>query len=113
MTKPTFSWNPDLGARQSIKPNVAQTKFGDGYELRIKQGLNYKPKTWELSFTGNSGEILPILAFLDARGGSESFLWSDPLGNTALYVCRAWSSNQQNFGVYSITATFEQIFEYY
>lgn len=112
MSKPTFTWHPDLGAQQRIKPSVNQTKFGDGYELRVATGLNTTPRTWEVSFTRSVGEAQVILNFLEARAGREAFAWIDPMNKEGTYVCREWGGGQQAFGVYVIQATFEQVFEY-
>ena len=95
----------------TMQPSVIQTKFGDGYELRVAQGINFKPRSWSATFSKGSSEAAAILAFLEARGGIESFNWTDPLNNTGTYVCRQWSAGQTVFGVYSVSATFEQIFE--
>lgn len=103
----------DLGAQRSVKPNVTVTQFGDGYEARLASGINSTPKTWSVSFTNTSGMAKEILAFLEARGGVEAFTWVDPMGDTANYVCRQWSSSRQSItGVYQISATFEQVYEY-
>lgn len=112
MSKPAFIWNPDLGAERGIAPSVNQTKFGDGYELRVAKGLNFTPKSWRCQFSGAGPVAKDILAFLEARAGMEAFEWTDPLGDKATYVCREWSSSQQQMGVYVVSATFEQVFEY-
>lgn len=112
MSKPTFTWNPDLGAAQRITPLVTQTKFGDGYELRVAKGINTTPRTWKVSFTRSASEAQNILAFLEARAGMESFAWTDPMNKEGTYVCREWGGNQKAFGVYVVQATFEQVFEY-
>lgn len=112
MSKPTFAWHPDLGAQQSMAPSVQQTKFGDGYELRVAKGINTTPRTWEVSFTRSQSEAGAILDFLEARAGLEAFVWTDPLNREGTYVCREWSGSQQAFGVYVVSATFEQVFEY-
>lgn len=112
MSKPVFIWLPDLGAEQSIKPAVQPTKFGDGYELRVATGINFTPKTWNVTFTKGSSEAKDILTFLKARSGLESFSWIDPLDETGTFVCREWTTRQQMFGVRSVSATFEQVFEY-
>lgn len=112
MSKLTFEWSPDLGASKATKSTVQATKFGDGYELRLASHINFTPCKWSVTFTRNASEIAPILEFLEARGGLESFYWKDPLDKTAIYVCREWDSEQQNQGLYKVTADFEQVFEY-
>ena len=111
MSKPTFVWSHDIGALQQITPLVTQTKFGDGYESRIANGINVTPKTWEVSFTGDRIKAQDIMAFLEARAGTESFRWIDPMNKEGIYVCRKWGGSQRAFGVYVIQTTFEQVFE--
>jgi phage-related protein len=112
MSKPVFSWKPDLGAQQTIKPAVTQTKFGDGYELRVASGINFKPRSWSVTLSKALNEAMDILNFLEARGGVESFSWTDPLNRVGTYVCREWNVNQKVFGVYAVSATFDEVFEY-
>jgi phage-related protein len=103
----------DLGAQRSVKPTVTVTKFGDGYEQRQASGINYLPKSWSVTFTNPGPMTKEILAFLETRGGVEAFSWLDPMGDTANYVCREWSSSRQSkTGVYQISGTFEQVYEY-
>lgn len=111
MSKPIFTWKPDLGAQRKLKPNVTQTKFGDGYELRVAQGINTMPASWTATFTNPGPVTTDILAFLEARAGLESFIWIDPLNIQGVYVCREWSSAQSMLGLYQVSVTFEQVFE--
>ena len=111
MSKPTFTWNPDLGADRDIKPSVKQIKFGDGYETRIPIGINTMPRKWTVTFTRAYPEANAIDSFLQTCAGVQSFLWTDPRNETNTYVCRDWKVRQQYFGVYQVTAVFEQVFE--
>lgn len=112
MARQIFTWSPDMGAQRSVKANVMQTKFGDGYEQRVAKGINTMPKSWQVTFSRVATVASDILAFLEARGGREAFDWVDPMDVTGTYVCREWRSTQQTRGVYVVTATFEQVFEY-
>lgn len=107
-----FTWRPDLGAERSVASTAKATKFDDGYEVRITTSLNVTPRKWSVSFTTALTAHKAILAFLDARKGIESFQWTDPLGDTALYKCVDWKSNQEGFGVFKVNGTFEEVFEY-
>lgn len=110
-TKPTFTWSPDIAAARDIKPSVKQVKFGDGYESRIPIGINTMPRNWNVVFTRSRAEALAIDAFLQSCSGVQSFLWTDPKNDQNTFVCRDWKFSQQEFGIYSISATFEQVFE--
>ena len=52
-----------------------------------------------------------ILAFLEARGGYESFDWTPPRGSAGNYVCEEWQTSLLNYNNNTITATFKQVFE--
>lgn len=107
-----FAWSPDIGAQRTMKPLVEPTKFGDGYEARTIKGINSKPASWSVTFTKNVGDAIQILDFLELMGASEAFNWVDPLNKTGVYVCREWTSHQPSFGLYVVSGTFEQVFEY-
>lgn len=111
MSKPVFTWLPDLAAQQTVTPTVVATKFGDGYEQRTTNGINSAPKVWKLTFTNNKNNAMSALDFLQERGARESFTWTDPFNKTGTYVCRTWDGSQSQFGIYTITASFEQVWE--
>lgn len=111
MSALTFTWPPDLGAARSIKPSVKPMKFGDGYESRIPIGINLDPNVWTVRFTRAYAEAAAINAFLLNANATSNFAWTDPQNNTANYVCRSWTFLQKEFGVYEISAKFEQVFE--
>ena len=110
MTKPVFTWNPDVGSQQDVKPNVNVTKFGDGYEARTPEGINNNPQKWSLQFSTSNQDTQDALDFIRARNASESFYWTNPLQETGVYVCRSWKM-QRKMGVNVISMTFEQVFE--
>lgn len=109
----TFIWTPEFGANKTVKPNVTQVKFADGYEQRFSHGLNSIAQTWSLSFAHREpSEANAIDAFLTARAGVEAFLWTPPDSETALvFVCRAWEKAPQKGGRYTISCQFEQVYE--
>ena len=111
MTRPTFTWNPDLAAELEMKPVVEVVRFGDGYESRTPIGLNSNPRKWSVKFTRGSNESAAIRQFLKGRNATESFYWTDPEGNLGVFVCRTWKASQIHFGVYQVTGVFEEVFE--
>lgn len=108
----TWTYTPDFGADLNEKPRVLTAQFGDGYEQRVGDGINTRPRTWRLSFnTRTDAEIAPILAFLRARNGVEAFDWTDPDGVAGKFVCREWQRTPVKFGVNNLSATFVEVFE--
>ena len=108
----TFTWSPSYEPVESSEPRVRRFQAGDGYEQRVRFGLNTDPKEWGLSFNERSDtERDAILTFLEARGGYESFDWTPPRGSAGKYVCSKWQTTLRAAGFTTITATFRQVFE--
>ena len=109
---PTFpDYKPRIGASKSSAPTVRSTKFGDGYEQRVRFGLNQDPKEWTLEWNVTEAVSDEIETFLEARAGAESFDWTPPSGGGTKWVCREWSRTLENYNNNSVQATFEQVAE--
>jgi len=108
----TFTYTPSFEATESSQPRVRKTAFGDGYEQRVRFGLNADPKEWSLVFSNRTDtERNNITGFLEARGGYESFDWTSPYGTAGKYVCSDWQVTLSNCNNNQIRATFRQVFE--
>ena len=108
----TFTFTPSFEATESSKPRVRKFTSADGYEQRIRFGLNTDPKEWDLTFSERSDtERDQITAFLDARGGVESFDWTSPRGIPGKYVCDEWQVTLRACNFNTIKARFRQVFE--
>ena len=46
----------DRGIQQTPAPRVLKAQFGDGYEMRVRDGINNTPRTWALSFNNRTKE---------------------------------------------------------
>ena len=101
-----FDWKPAPGASASVKPNVAVAKYGDGYEQRVGTSINGPARQWSLKFTS---AVTEVLDFLEARGGHESFDWTDPLGRTGRFVCREWKPVHVSVDIFAVSCDFEQV----
>lgn len=111
MASTTFTYSPDYGAQMTQKPRVLTAQFGDGYQQRVADGINTAPRTWRLAFNSRTNaEIAPILAFLQARGGVESFNWTDPDGVAGVYLCSEWQRTAARYGVNDLSCTFVQVY---
>ncbi len=109
----TFNFTPDYGATKKSKPRVRAVEFGSGYSQRLTFGINQDPKVWTLSFENRSStEANNIETFLELRKGVESFNWSPPDDtDTYKWICREWQKTLPYSNLFTITATFEQVFE--
>lgn len=108
----TFTYTPSFEAIESSKPRVRKFQAGDGYEQRVRFGLNTDPKEWTLTFSERSdAERDNILTFLEARGGYQSFDWTPPRGDAGKYVCEEWQVTMRAYNFNTIQATFREVFE--
>lgn len=110
----TFTWVPEYPPSEASKPRIRKAQFGDGYEQRIRFGLNSDLKTWQLTFKARDNtETTAIRNFLQARGGYESFAWTPPLWGAAAgqYVCEEWQITADAYNLNTVTATFRQVAE--
>ena len=51
----------DKGATETPKPAVISAKFGDGYEMRMVDGINNTPRTWTLAFNNRTNDDIDNL----------------------------------------------------
>jgi phage-related protein len=110
----TFTWVPDYAITEQHEPTVFTSKLGGNYEQRLTVGLNNDLAKWPLTFDNrSSAEYNEIMAFLDARKGSESFDWTTPRGLAGKrWKCASWSGTGKSANLNRIEATFEQVAEY-
>lgn len=106
----TFTWSPAPGATESVEPRVRTAAFGDGYQQRVGDGINNRPRSWSLSFLGPVARTDEIAAFLEAANGVTSFDWTPPYGPAGKFVCRAWSRGVPSLYIQSISATFDEVY---
>lgn len=108
----TFTYEPDNSAQLAVKPRVLKAIFGDGYESRTGDGINIRPREWMLTFnTRTNAEMTPIVAFLDARNGVESFDWTPPSGAAGKWVCEEWQQTRVRVGINDLSVKFREVFE--
>lgn len=105
---------PDYGLSEESEPKVREAKFGDSYSQRITFGLNQDPKAWPISWTNiTTAEANIIKDFLnDCARTSQPFDWQPPEdANTYKWICKKWSRRLTTYNRWTVTATFEQVFE--
>ena len=105
----TFSWKPLTNLTGTSNLRVKKAQFGDGYSQEAGDGINNESQSWPLTFSGSKAEMQPIADFIRAHHGYIGFYWTPLLGSQGLYKVTAFTLNE-NAGVYTITATFEQKF---
>tara|TARA_B100001175_G_C19487422_1_gene630609 strand:+ start:376 stop:786 length:411 start_codon:yes stop_codon:yes gene_type:complete len=115
---------PDKTLNRQTQPKVRVAKFGDGYQQRIADGLNTLRDTFTVNFVNRlKAEADDIEAFFRTKKAVTAFSFTYPDSNsgtndsegspvtTIKVVCTQWSQSWSNSGSYSITATFERVYE--
>lgn len=108
-----FTWVPDYGASGDKKFDVKIVSFGDGYEQRLRNGINTAKDVWAVSFSKRDlAESNAIMAFLVPLQGAESFLWTPP-GEVTPRTFRSDLSIIKTpvpGGMYNISTSFFEVF---
>jgi phage-related protein len=106
-------YKPTYSATKTSAPKMRKVQFGDGYEHRIRFGLNQNPKEWRLTFNVSDADADVIEAFLDSRADDgTNFDWMPPDDTTSYkWVCDSWTRELFEFQQSRIDATFRQVFE--
>ena len=106
------SITPTYGIQKSSAPNVRKVQFGDGYEARLKYGIQQNPKVFNLTFEVSETDADTIETFLDARAADFASFDFTPPGeaSSGKYICRNWSKSIPYLNRATIQATFEQVF---
>ena len=105
--------NPSYGLRKSSSPNVRQVQFGDGYSMRTVFGINQDLKSYSPTWRNISEtDADTISAFLEARGGSESFEWTPPgESSSSKFICQSSSKSIPYLNRATIQASFQEVAE--
>lgn len=60
----------DRGLQRKTKHRILTAKFGDGYEQRVKDGINSKEDMFNVSFNNRSAEDIALISgFFDEKAG--------------------------------------------
>jgi phage-related protein len=103
------SITPTYGVQKRSAPVVRKVQFGDGYEARLKYGIQVFNLTFEVSET----DADTIETFLDARADDYASFDFTPPGesSSSKFVCEQWSKSIPYLNRARIQATFRQVFE--
>jgi len=107
------SINPSYQARKTTTPKVNVAQFNDGYQHRIKFGLNTIPYSWSLTFDVSETDSDTIETFLEARADDgASFDWTPPGSSTQYkWICSTWTKTIPYKNRAKLNMVFQQVFE--
>ena len=107
------SIQPTYNARKTTTPKINIAQFNDGYQHRIKFGLNTIPYVWSLTFNVSEADSDVIEEFLEARAeDGASFDCQPPVSGAAYkWLCLSWNKTISYVNRASLNMTFQQVFE--
>ena len=110
---PTFTWTPANGAKKKPKSNKVKAQFGDGYQQVQQVGVNAFSADWHLTFPHLSESDADDIEDFLTDNDTAAFYCTPPGGSAGKYRCPAenWEKTVEKGGFYTISATFEQVFE--
>ena len=108
--------SPSYSPQLSVENNIITVALGDGYEQRLKNGINATRRTFSLSFLNRSDTVTTnILNFLadSSKGdnGAKAFDWTPPFGSTGKWVCQNPSVTMVAHNLNEIDLVFREVFE--
>ena len=106
----------DKGAQQAVKPRVIKAQFGDGYEIRVRDGINNTPRAWSLSFNNRTNDDIDnLFNFFNKLASVDTCQLTipDSVGGeeTIKVVVEAYNKIYAYDQYYSMTCTAREVFE--
>ncbi len=108
--------SPSYSPKLTIENNIITVAMGDGYEQRLRSGINASRRTFSLSFLNRSDTVTTnILNFLadplKGDNGAKAFDWTPPFGSTGKWVCQNPSVTMVSHDLNDIELQFREVFE--
>lgn len=106
----------DRGVQQAPAPRVLKAQFGDGYEMRVRDGINNTPRTWALSFNNRTKEdIDKLYEFMNTLAGVDTAKLTVPNSvegeQTATVVLENYNRVMTYDNFYSLSCNAREVFE--
>ena len=107
---------PSYSPKLSIENDIIRVNMGDGYEQRLKRGINSTRRIYTLSFNARTDTVTTnILNFLadplKGDNGAKAFDWTPPFGSTGKWVCQNPSVTMVAHNLNDIELVFREVFE--
>ena len=106
----------DRGIQQAPTPRVLKAQFGDGYEMRVRDGINNTPRSWGLTFNNRTKEdIDKLYEFMNTLAAVDTAKLTVPNSvegeQTATVVLEGYNRVMMYDNFYSLTCTAREVFE--
>jgi phage-related protein len=78
-TDGTNDFTADKSLTENTTPNTFIQTFGDGYEQRLRRGINSLGKSYTVTFINRTkAEANNIISFFESKGAVDSFVFAPP-----------------------------------
>lgn len=95
---------------ETANSRINSVRFGDGYEQRVPDGINFLFAKLDLTFRRRKDVGEQLFAWLKERVNYTSILLDFPDATPGQYICRSVSKTWSGPNDMNITASFEQDF---
>lgn len=106
---------PSFNSGVEVNHAVRTIQYGNGYSLRIKDGINSKRQVFDLNFDHlTDADLATAKAFIDATEGYQWFYWTPPFAGhgTQIKVRAAeYKETAIQYNDNSFRVTFTQTFD--
>ncbi len=106
----------DRGVEDTPSPRVLKAQFGDGYEMRVADGINNTPRTWRLSFNNRTkSDIDKLYKFMNTLASVDTAKLTIPNAvdgeETVTVVLEEYNRVLSYDDYYSLTCAAREVFE--
>lgn len=114
-----FEATADRGMTRASKHRILTSKFGDGYEQRVLDGINTKDESFSVSFNKRAAEDINLIAaFFDSKAAksfdftvTDSFTGGNLSNRTMKVVCDSYNIVYLRENFHSLTCTLRRVYE--
>lgn len=114
-----FEATADRGMARASKHRILTSKFGDGYEQRVLDGINTKDESFNVSFNKRRAEDINLIAaFFDSKAAksfdftvTDSFTGGNLSNRTMKVVCDSYNIVYLRENFHSLTCTLRRVYE--
>lgn len=102
---------PDWGLGEQSQDSITQIQFGDGYEIRNPDGINFRRDGWSPSWSFLDPVVAETTyAWLKERKNLTAFLWEHPVYGLKKVVCRDVNMGRPEYNNGTLQASFVEDF---
>jgi phage-related protein len=106
----TVEYAFDRGIARTAEHNTFVAKFGDGYEQRLRSGINSKQESISVNFNNrNADDIVILSAFLDNKVGANFDIVLN--GETIKVATEQYNISYQQDEIHSLNTTLRRVYE--